>query len=375
MNITIGNNIKNLRGKKRITQKQLATYLGVTEQAISRWESGGGYPDIGLLPSIASFFSVTVDDLLGITTTEREARLADIRAKIDELNETGEDSEETLREARMWAAEFPGEEDIQANLADEICRVHMWEEEPDLALLNEAETIYRTLISTTKDNDFRNRIIEALAFLYAVGFRDKLRAEDACNLLPSMKYAREGAKSIVMAKYARDNNDPAMLCHSQDYIERLCTTFCDTAAAYIIHDIPNDRERWDEKIGYFEKLIEIYKFVFGDNLLFYHGEVAFLYRVIATYKVAQEKYDETIEVLEKMLHHVLEADKAIAGDKYTSVFTDQLIYPEPSDDFDDLTVHNNAFYFRDRMNQSRYDPIRDMPGFKKVCETLEVNMK
>ena len=104
MNINIGTIIKNLRTKKQITQKQLATYLGVTEQAVSRWESGGGFPDIQLLPSIASFFGVSTDTLLGINVTEREKRLAEIRRKIDEASEICSDNtEETIAEARAWA--------------------------------------------------------------------------------------------------------------------------------------------------------------------------------------------------------------------------------------------------------------------------------
>ena len=84
MTLNIGTTIKNLRTKKQITQKQLATYLGVTEQAISRWESGGGFPDIQLLPAIASYFSVSTDMLLGIDMSEREVCLAEIRRKIDD---------------------------------------------------------------------------------------------------------------------------------------------------------------------------------------------------------------------------------------------------------------------------------------------------
>ncbi len=65
---------------------------------------------------------MTTDDLLGLNRTEREERLAEIFGKIKELDECGGDSEENLTEAREWVAEFPGEEKIQAQLADEICR-------------------------------------------------------------------------------------------------------------------------------------------------------------------------------------------------------------------------------------------------------------
>lgn len=63
--IQIGFNISRLRKEKGITQEELAEYLGVSKPAVSKWESGQSYPDIMLLPIIASYFNKTVDDLLG----------------------------------------------------------------------------------------------------------------------------------------------------------------------------------------------------------------------------------------------------------------------------------------------------------------------
>ena len=65
MNVKIGAIIKRLRAEKHITQDTLATAMGVTPQAISRWESGGGYPDLEIIPSIANYFHVTIDWLFG----------------------------------------------------------------------------------------------------------------------------------------------------------------------------------------------------------------------------------------------------------------------------------------------------------------------
>lgn len=50
--------------RKGITQEQLADYIGVSKASVSKWESGLSYPDILLLPELATFFNVSVDELL-----------------------------------------------------------------------------------------------------------------------------------------------------------------------------------------------------------------------------------------------------------------------------------------------------------------------
>lgn len=63
--MTIGNTIATLRKEKAMTQETLANALGVTNQAVSKWESEQSCPDIALLPSIADLFGVSVDYLFG----------------------------------------------------------------------------------------------------------------------------------------------------------------------------------------------------------------------------------------------------------------------------------------------------------------------
>ena len=63
MELDIGNKIKNLRRQKDISQEVLARHLGVSFQAVSKWESGMTMPDITLIPAIASFFGVSIDEL------------------------------------------------------------------------------------------------------------------------------------------------------------------------------------------------------------------------------------------------------------------------------------------------------------------------
>ncbi|MBO5110434.1 MAG: helix-turn-helix domain-containing protein [Clostridia bacterium] len=64
MVIKVGENIALFRKKKGLTQDELAQILMVTNQAVSKWESGKCYPDIALLPELAHLFEVSIDELL-----------------------------------------------------------------------------------------------------------------------------------------------------------------------------------------------------------------------------------------------------------------------------------------------------------------------
>lgn len=71
MKLTIGEKIALLRKERNITQTELAEYLFLTPQTVSRWEVGSGTPEITLLPRIAAFFGVSIDELFGVTSLER----------------------------------------------------------------------------------------------------------------------------------------------------------------------------------------------------------------------------------------------------------------------------------------------------------------
>ena len=90
MTIYLSENIKRLRREKDLTQETLAEFLGVTFQSVSNWERGESYPDITMLPMIADFFDVTLDELMGrgqeLDTSEREAFFKSMR----EMNHRGE---------------------------------------------------------------------------------------------------------------------------------------------------------------------------------------------------------------------------------------------------------------------------------------------
>lgn len=84
MKIMLGDKIRELRKRDGRTQDDLSTALGITNQAVSRWEACKAYPDIEMIPAIANYFHVSIDELFGYSN-DRESRLASYIDKADKL--------------------------------------------------------------------------------------------------------------------------------------------------------------------------------------------------------------------------------------------------------------------------------------------------
>ena len=78
MNIEIGTQIKNLRKTQGITQDAVAEFVGVSCQAVSKWETGATLPDVALLPSLAALFGVRIDDLFRVDHEDELERVRQI---------------------------------------------------------------------------------------------------------------------------------------------------------------------------------------------------------------------------------------------------------------------------------------------------------
>ena len=85
MNETIGNRIQKFRKEKGMTQEELAEKLGVSSQAVSKWENDASCPDITLLPELCRSLGVTTDELLTGRNNEVKMVPLDQRKSLDEL--------------------------------------------------------------------------------------------------------------------------------------------------------------------------------------------------------------------------------------------------------------------------------------------------
>ena len=130
MQLDLGHKIRELRRRDGRTQEALAEALGVTSQAVSRWESNGGYPDMEMIPAIANFFHVSIDELFGYHDN-REERIKKILAQArqqiqNQGNVLGKDIgdyEGCVQLLREASEEFPNEPEILYLLGSALYRL------------------------------------------------------------------------------------------------------------------------------------------------------------------------------------------------------------------------------------------------------------
>ena len=178
MELAIGTKIRNLRRQKNISQEVLAQYLGVSFQAVSKWESGATMPDITLIPAIASFFEVSIDELFDYNYYEINRKVQEIVAKsypyrgIDDAK-----CEEILREGLK---KYPGNEILLNCLIYSI---------PVPERSNEVITLCKSLIEGTKDDEVKYDAWRILAKTYKAMGEYGL-ARDAIEQIPEIYFTK-----------------------------------------------------------------------------------------------------------------------------------------------------------------------------------------
>lgn len=174
----IGNKIKELRKKRGMTQEQLANSIGISFQAVSKWETNIALPDIALMPTLASLFGVSIDELFDFSLKEMERDVERICTYAYEFRESDpQKSREILEEGLK---KYP-ENDI---LLNNLLYVINYTENPD-----ETIKVASALIEKTSMDDVKYDALRFLAYAYkAKG--DLQSAEAAVEQIPEIYFTK-----------------------------------------------------------------------------------------------------------------------------------------------------------------------------------------
>ncbi len=191
MNLEFGKNLKRLRLERNMTQEALATVLGLSTQAVSRYETEAAYPDIELLPLIAGYFGVSVDALLGVSSAMREHRRDQY---IDELNRQT-DPAARLAILRRRHTEFPDEWEVVSDMVYEMAPFP--EHRREWRALAE-DALARCPESPWRENILRNYV--------------RCEPDDALALSAIDRYASvyDISRTALLAMRARQTGDTAL---------------------------------------------------------------------------------------------------------------------------------------------------------------------
>ena len=313
MQLDLGNNIRQLRRRDKRTQEALAEALGVTSQAVSRWESGGSYPDMNLIPSIANYFGVSIDELFGYTN-DRTKRIDELVTQIYDMirqnNGVDNNISECIAVARNALVEFPGNEKLMLSLAsvlytagyvrygechlidEEGYSVYDTEKHRTYEEWREAIPLYEKVLETLPNGRLRDRAVEELSQLYVnVGSYDKSLA--LAESAPKMWNSRE-----LLRIYACDGKQQAKAMG-----EALLHTV-NSCAALIIHTTMAYQNHMTagEKAQAVLSAIKLFDHVCIDgNYGEFYSFLSHMYMLHSLYLWLDGKHDEAFDDLDRAL--------------------------------------------------------------------------
>ena len=193
-----GETLKKLRKQKEMTQEQLAEYVNVSPQSVSKWETNSTLPDITIIPVLANIFDVSADVLLGIDIAQKKERIEKIVKEAMDCLCKGQ-YEETEKILRGALREYPNSYRLMVTLALALRNIAWQKPKADTArkaLNEEILSLCEKILAECTDDDVRHCAISYLCFTYSdMGENEK--AMDLVNKLPGKCLSSDSLRGAI----------------------------------------------------------------------------------------------------------------------------------------------------------------------------------
>ncbi|MCL2665826.1 MAG: helix-turn-helix transcriptional regulator [Defluviitaleaceae bacterium] len=358
MAIYFNEKLKRYRKANDLTQERLAEIFRVSPQAVSRWETGASYPDIELLPRIASYFKVTVDELLGVDKMRDCERINEITAEVNKKWEAGliDDAQKILREA---VREYPHEHGLLLSLALTVSVKKEPDGEKKKAGIQEAIVISEHVLDSSTDDEIRNRAL----FSLSQNYKEAGEYEKAVATAKKLASAA-GSGDIVLTTVLQGTE---LFEQHKRNISLFAGFLADGLYKLAIaeHGMGST-----ERVELIKKAAEILETVFEDgdsrNANFH---LSWFYRELAENYCAAGKNDSALDCLAKAAKNAAGFDSKSDCEKYTSLAVrgiderHRFVRSSPSNQCGDL--------LDSILSNCRFELIKDDPRFIAALNELE----
>lgn len=202
----LGNNLKVLRNNKNITQEDLAEYLSVSPQTVSKWENNVSAPDISLLPLLAEFYHISIDELLQYNSIERREKTKELSKYVHKLLDEGRN-----KEAYDWLKNQMAEWSLSVgvnHLFASVIRQYANERQGDEKnqLLYEAISQCEKVINLDQSESDRTAQAKMTMCFCLFDLKRYKEAEKIANTLPSIFSSRERVLCKISSGETQKNN-------------------------------------------------------------------------------------------------------------------------------------------------------------------------
>jgi len=350
MNITIGENLKKLRQEKGNTQENLSEFIGISFQAISKWERGEAYPDITLLPKLSAYYDISVDDLLGIGEIRKQERIDEYQKESNRIGSS--DPQGQLEVWRKAQKEFPNDFTVMTKLSNCLFSAFLQDEDLDRAKGEELIEIGDKILANSTNNSYRYSAIQTLCFTYKhLGDVDK--AKEYAGMAPSYIVTSDELVTSLFPK------EQAFVYNKSNLYSLLDLM---TTKIRLMANVLQGAERKQVLHKYLNLLEIIFEDGdFGTYLIsLYH-----IYERLARLSADEKNREETLENLSKAVEYAIKADTRGAY-THTSILVRGISVQDiPKED--KLFISQELLEY---INSECYDFCRDDEQLAKQIEEL-----
>lgn len=224
--LNIGDVIFKLRKKKGITQDELSRFVGVSTAAVSKWESNSSYPDITLLPVLATFFNVSIDELLNFKVELSDEEVMEIYSKCETEFSKG-DLEKAITMSKDCIKKYPNSYFLKLRIAC-LFFAYSWKTQEECKINNMkmySISLLEDICANCNNTEFVEAALFQLGALY-LEMKECDKAVEALNKIPKSKcdpndilssvYIEQGkfkaARNILQSKLYKSIFDMSLAC-------------------------------------------------------------------------------------------------------------------------------------------------------------------